>query len=208
MLSFERASSPNSGMICCQCNPATMPKARTPTSTDLLPIAGELIERRIYLVRGQKVMLDSDLAELYQVPTKRLNEAVRRHNDRFPEDFMLQLTEEEADSLRSQVATSNVGRGGRRYLPYAFTEHGVAMLSSVLRSPRAVQMNILIVRAFVKLREMLASHRELATRVEKLEAKQRTHASVIGILADEIEKMKKPAQLPVPPKRRIGFRAG
>src|SRR5437016_11335526 len=108
---------------------------------DLLPIPVELIARRIYRIRGEKVMLDSDLADLYQVLTKNLNLAVRRNSDRFPEDFMFQLTDEEAKSLRLQFATSNVGRGGRRYLPFAFTEHGVAMLSSVLKSKRAVQMN-------------------------------------------------------------------
>src|SRR5260370_28001097 len=121
---------------------------------DQLPIPTQLIERRIYLIRGQKVMLDSDLAELYQVLTKNLNLAVRRNQHRFPEDFMFQLTKEETESLRLQFATPNEGRGGRRYLPYAFTELGVAMLSSVLNSERAVQMNILIIRAFVKLREL------------------------------------------------------
>src|ERR1022692_4471724 len=122
-----------------------------------LPAPVELIGQRIYLLRGQKVMLDSDLAELYRVPTFRLNEAVKRNQERFPEDFMFQLLKEEAASLTSQIAMSNKGRGGRRTLPYAFTEHGVAMLSSVLNSERAVQMNILIVRAFVKLREVLAT---------------------------------------------------
>ena len=116
---------------------------KLPSTSGHLPVPLELVERRIYLIRGQKVMLDGDLAELYQVPTKRLNEAVRRNSNRFPEDFMFQLTQEEAESLRSQIATSNEGRGGRRYLPHAFTELGVAMLSSVLNSERAVQMNML-----------------------------------------------------------------
>jgi len=160
-----------------------------------------VIERRIYLIRSEKVMLDADLAELYEVPTKRLNEAVKRNLDRFPPDFIFQLTEEEFENLRSQIATSSLP-GGRRYLPYAFTEHGVAMLSSVLRSPRAIQMNILIVRAFVRMRELLASHKELAVRVEKLEAAQREHSSVISILAEEIDEMK---CLPEPPRRPIGF---
>jgi len=176
-----------------------------------------VIERRIYLIRSEKVMLDSGLAELYQVPTKRLNEAVKRNRDRFPPDFMFQLTDAEfddlksqadlnsgSDFLRSQIATSSLP-GGRRYLPYAFTEHGVAMLSSVLRSPRAIQMNILIVRAFVRMRELLASHKELAVRVEKLETAQKDHASVISILADEIDDMK---CLPEAPKRAYGFPAG
>src|SRR6266702_7176666 len=126
--------------------------------TERLPVPLELIERRIYVIRGQKVMLDTDLAELYQVATFRLNEAVKRNADRFPEDFMFQLTKEEADALTSQFAMSKTGRGGRRTLPYAFTEHGVAMLSSVLNSDRAVRMNILIIRAFVQLRELLATH--------------------------------------------------
>ncbi|HXC24709.1 MAG TPA: ORF6N domain-containing protein [Gemmatimonadaceae bacterium] len=114
----------------------------------LLPLAPESVERRIFLVRGHKVMLDSDLADLYEVTTKRLNEAVSRNRSRFPEDFLIELTDEETTSLRSQFATSNVGRGGRRYNPYVFTEQGVAMLSSVLRSDRAVQVNIVIYAGF------------------------------------------------------------
>ena len=163
----------------------------------------ELIARRIYSIRGQKVMLDSDLAELYQVPTKALNQAVNRNLDRFPEDFMFQLSEEEASALRSQIVTLDKGRGRYpKYRPYAFTEHGVAMLSSVLRSKRAVQMNILIIRAFVQIRELLATNKELAARVEKLEAGQKQHESIIAILAEEIDELK---LLPEPPKRRIGF---
>jgi hypothetical protein len=165
--------------------------------------AFERVERRIYLIRGQKVMLDSDLAELYQVATGNLNLAVRRNADRFPLDFMFQLTAEEAENLRFQNVISSWG--GRRYLPYAFTEHGVTMLSAVLRSKRAVQMSILVTRAFVRLREMLASNKDLAARVEKLEAGQRDHASVINILAEEIDTMRLPAALPG--TRRIGFKA-
>ena len=122
---------------------SNLPK-KIPFPADQLPVPVELVERRIYLIRGQRVMRDSDLAELYQVPTKVLNQAVRRNYSRFPPDFMFHLTEEEGDSLRSQFVTSNTGRGGRRYLPYVFTELGVAMLSSVLNSERAVQMNIVI----------------------------------------------------------------
>src|SRR5258708_30164608 len=114
-----------------------MPKQQ-PSVADRLPIPVELIARRIYRIRGQKVMLDSDLAELYQVLTKNLNLAVRRNADRFPEDFMFQLTKEEAESLRLQFATSNLGRGGRRYQPFVFTQEGVAMLSALLHSPRAI----------------------------------------------------------------------
>src|SRR5467141_1520665 len=150
-----------------------MPNKKTQAAPGRLQVPAELIERRIYLTRGQKVMLDADLADLYQVLTKNLNKAVARNRDRFPEDFMFQLTAEEAESLRFQFGTSHEGRGGRRYLPYAFTELGVAMLSSVLNSARAVQMNILIMRAFVKLREVLASHQALARKIEKLEATQK-----------------------------------
>lgn len=149
-------------------------------------------------------MLDADLAELYQVETKVLNQGVRRKLRRFPQDFMFQLTSEESESLRSQFVTSNPGRGGRRYLPYAFTEHGVAMLSSVLNSERAVQMNILIVRAFVRMRELLASHKDLAARVNHVETTQRQHGSIIAVLAEEIDDMKR---LPKPTRRRIGFEA-
>lgn len=177
-----------------------MPKPATAKAA-LAPVPIELIEHRIYLVRSQKIMLDTDLAELYEVPTFRLNEAVKRNLRRFPEDFMFQLTKVEFESLKSQIAMSN-GRGGRRTLPYAFTEHGVAMLSSVLHSERAVDVNILIVRAFIKMREMIAGNRELAVRVEKLEASQEQHASVINILADEINDIRNP---PPPLKRRIGF---
>src|SRR5690348_8596714 len=116
-----------------------------------LPVPTAFIERHIYRVRGKDVMIDSDLADLYQVETFRLNEAVKRNRSRFPEDFMFQLTQEEALSLTSQNAMSKTGRGGRRTLPYAFTDHGVTMLASVLNSERAVQMNIAIVRVFIKM---------------------------------------------------------
>jgi len=145
-----------------------------------LAVPVEVVERRIYLIRGHKVMIDSDLAELYQAATGNLNLAVRRNADRFPEDFMFQLTQEEMEILSLQTAISRWG--GRRYLPYAFTEHGVTMLSAVLKSKRAIQMSILVVRAFVRLREMVASNKELAARMEKLEATQKDHASVINIL--------------------------
>ncbi len=132
----------------------------------------ERIAQKIYLIHGQKVMLDSDLAELYEVETANLNKAVKRNIERFPEDFMFQLTREEAESLRFQVGISKEpGRGGRRYLPYAFTEQGIAMLSSVLRSERAVEVNIAIMRTFVKMRELMASHTELARKIEALEKK-------------------------------------
>jgi hypothetical protein len=181
-----------------------MQKRTAVAAVGQLPVPVELIERRIYLIRGQKVMLSPDLAELYQVETRVLVQAVKRNLDRFPVDFMFQLSPNEYENLKSQFVISSWG-GARRAAPYAFTEHGVAMLSSVLRSQRAVQMNILIIRAFVKLREMLATHKDLAARMEKLEATQKKHASVITILAEEIDQLKK---LPgPPPKRRIGFTA-
>jgi phage regulator Rha-like protein len=171
-------------------------------STAVVPI--ERIERKIFLIRGFKVMLDADLAELYQVKTEALNQAVKRNINRFPEDFMFQLTGEELNNWRSQIVMSKPGaRMGLRRPPYAFTEHGVAMLSTVLKSKRAVQMNILIIRAFVKLRELLASHKDLAARIEKLEASKDRHASVLALLADEIDKLKQ--QPPVPRKDPIGF---
>jgi len=173
-------------------------------SAQLIPV--ELIERRIYLIRGSKVMLDSDLAELYEVPTKVLNQAVRRNLDRFPADFMFQLSEKELENLRSQIVTSSLGagHGGRRYQPYAFTEHGVAMLSSVLASRRAIQLNILIVRAFVRLREYLATHKDLARKVEDVERTQVEHGAHIQQIYGYIERLLDPA--PEPSKRRIGFR--
>jgi hypothetical protein len=134
-------------------------------------IPAEVIERKIYLIRGQKVMLDNDLAKLYKVETRTLIQAVKRNTERFPLDFMFQLNNQEVISLRSQFVISKTGRGGRRYLPYVFTEQGVAMLSSVLNSDRAIEVNIQIMRAFVKLREMIASNKELAKRLDELESK-------------------------------------
>jgi phage regulator Rha-like protein len=134
------------------------------------------IGQRIYFIRGHRVMLDSELAELYEVPPKRLNEQVRRNIGRFPEDFMFQLSKEEYESLRSQIATLENGRGRhRKYLPLVFTEQGVAMLSSVLNSERAVQVNIAIIRTFVKLREMLGANKELAKKIDQLERKLLRH---------------------------------
>ena len=171
----------------------------------------ERVEHRILLIRGQKVMLDADLAELYGVPTKRINEQVRRNAQRFPVDFMFQLTGAEVGFLRSQFATSNLKsqyvtsrekRGGRRYLPYVFTEQGVAMLSSVLNSERAIQVNIAIMRAFVKLRRILTAHKGLAQKLAKLERRLEGHDEQIRSLFDAIRQLMMP---PVPSRRRIGF---
>lgn len=154
-------------------------------------------------------MLDSDLAVLYQVPTSRLNEAVKRNRARFPDDFMFQLSKQEAESLISQTATSKKGRGGRRTPPYAFTEHGIAMLSSVLNSERAIQVNIAIVRAFIRLREILAANKDLAARMEKLERSHDRTASVIEILVEDIDRLALEVRVmktePPSPKRKIGF---
>jgi hypothetical protein len=158
------------------------------------------IERLIYFVRGEKVMIDNDLAVLYRVPTKAFNQAVRRNMLRFPADFMFQLTSDETEILRSQFVTSSWG--GRRYLPFVFTEQGVAMLSSVLKSDRAIQVNIAIMRTFVKLRELLATHQELSQRLEELQAKFQKHDGQIREVFDAIRALLA-AQ---PAKRPMGFR--
>jgi len=160
------------------------------------------IETRIFLIRGQKTILDSDLAALYRVPTKVFNQAVKRNLKRFPKDFMFRLTAAETKILKSQFVTSSWG--GRRTLPCAFTEQGVAMLSSILNSERAVQVNIAIMRAFVKLREVLTTHRDLAEKIEELEKKYRQHDVKIHTVFDAIREMLQP---PLSPKRRIGFGA-
>ena len=163
------------------------------------------IEQSICLIRGQKVMLDSDLAGLYGVPTKAFNQAVKRNLARFPEDFMFELTPDEAKSLRSQFVTLEIPGRGRhpKYAPFAFTEHGVAMLSNLLRSDRAVKTSVMIVRAFIRLRELVVTNKELANRIGLLEEGQWQHASVINQLADEIGSLK---ALPDPgPRRPIGF---
>jgi hypothetical protein len=177
-------------------------------SAGLVRVPAGTIERRIFAMRGHTVMIDSDLAKLYSVTTKVFNQAVKRNNDRFPSDFMFQLTPEEVRSLRSQFVTLNAkqgvkqGRGSHsKYAPYVFTEHGIAMLSSVLKSKRAVQMNIMIIRAFIRLREMLINHKDLAVRVEKVETVSHRHGAMIGVLATEIQHMKKVPET----KRRFGF---
>lgn len=131
----------------------------------------QTIADRIQIVRGQKILLDTDLAELYGVPTKVLIQSIKRNNDRFPSDFMFQLGDDEWNRLRSQIVTSNAGRGGRRYAPYAFTEQGVAMLSSVLNSPQAIAVNIEIMRTFVRLREASIANKELLLRLDQLESR-------------------------------------
>ncbi len=162
-------------------------------------IPAERIEKSILLIRGQKVMLDRDLAELYAVKTKVLKQAVRRNITRFPEDFMFELTKEEFENWRSQFVTSNRDKMGLRYRPMVFTEQGVAMLSSVLNSERAIQVNIQIMRAFTRLRQMLSTHKELRKKIESMEKKYDRQFQVvfeaIKQLMEEAEK----------PKRSIGF---
>ncbi|CAN5611999.1 ORF6N domain-containing protein [soil metagenome] len=168
--------------------------------TNLTVIEG--IEEKIYLIRGQKVMLDSDLSAIYQVQTKVLNQAVKRNLHRFPEDFMFQLAENEAKSLRSQFVTSNKGRGGRRYLPYVFTEHGAVMLATVLNSPTAIEASIKVVRAFVHFRTIVMLHKDLAERIEELEQVVDKHDEkfkVVSHLLGQILGDKKRE------KRQIGF---
>jgi hypothetical protein len=163
-------------------------------------IPRERIEHAILLIRGHKVMLDADLAVLYGVPTKALNQAVRRNSGRFPADFMFQLNQEEAEVLRSQNVTSKSGSGGRRYLPYAFTENGVAMLSSVLNSDRAIQVNIAIMRVFTRLRVLLASHADLLRRLDEMEKK---YDEQFQVVFDAIRQLMTPPD--EPPRERIGF---
>ena len=164
-------------------------------------IVVELVAAKILLVRGRKVMLDRDLAEMYGVKTKVLLQSVKRNAKRFPDDFMYQLTEQEVAILRSQIVTSRWG--GRRYLPYVFTEQGVAMLSTVLNSERAIQVNIAIMWAFVKLRELLLTHKDLAQKLEELERKYQLHETDIQVIFGAIKKLLEPPS--EPPKPRFGL---
>lgn len=166
-----------------------------------LLIPAEKITQSILFIRDQKVMLDRDLAAMYGVSTKVLLQAVKRNMQRFPKDFMFQVTQIDFDRLRSQFVTSKKGRGGHRYRPYAFTEQGVAMLSSVLHSPRAIAVNIAIMRTFVQLRNILSTHKDLAKKLEELEAK---YDDQFKIVFDAIRQLMTPS---IPKnKRRIGFR--
>jgi phage regulator Rha-like protein len=170
------------------------------------PSIGEMI----LTIRGHKVILDRDLAALYGVPTFRLNEAVKRNRRRFPDDFMFQLTAEELSALTSQIAISKTGRGGRRTLPYAFTEHGAVMAANILRSEKAIQMSVFVVRAFVKMRAILATQTDLAYKLAALE-KELTkrldlHERVISDIIQQIMSLlNPPPPEPAPPRKRIGF---
>jgi hypothetical protein len=163
-------------------------------------IIPEVIEQKIYVIHKQKVMLDEDLAMLYGVPVKRLNEQVKRNKKRFPKDFMFMISQDENIFLRSQFATANKGRGGRRNLPYAFTELGVAMLSSVLNSERAIQVNIEIMRTFIKIREILLTHKELKKKIDEMEKK---YDNRFRLVFETLKKMMTQEEIP---KNKIGFR--
>lgn len=188
--------------------------ARKTTSAAIVPV--EVVQQRILIIRGQRVILASDLAILYGVPVKRLNEQVRRNADRFPDDFVFQLSKAEADAvlrsqfvtsnkvgnLKSQIATSRWG-GARRALPYAFTEHGAIMAANVLNSREAVRASVFVVRAFVKLRELLSTHVQLAARLAELESKLQNHDDQIIAIVDAIRELMEPPD--DPPKPPVGF---
>jgi len=164
----------------------------------------EFIERRIFSIRGHNVIIDSDLAKLYGVETKRLNEQIKRNRKRFPEDFVFQLSQEEFDHLRSQSATSSDSHGGRRYPPYAFTEHGAIMAANVLRSDRAIEMSVFVVRAFVRLRGILSSQVEMLRKLEELEDKVGKHDEALRSIIAAIRQLMTPA----PRTAEIGFESG
>jgi hypothetical protein len=170
----------------------------------LMILPEEVIATQIYWIRGEKVMLAHDPAKLYGLATKRLNEQVRRNLDRFPEDFMFQLDEEEWSNLRSQFATSR-SWGGRRSPPYAFTEHGVLMLSSVLNSERAIAVNIQIMRVFVKMNRMLMNDRELMHRLDRMEGRQDQYDVALNDLFDAVKQM---METPTEERKRLGYRGG
>lgn len=156
---------------------------------ELLPIPDELVVNKIYLIRNQKVMLDRDLAELYGVETKRLKEAVKRNLSRFPEDFMFELTEVELNNWRTQFATSNSDKKGLRYLPYVFTEQGVAMLSSVLNSEKAISVNIQIIRIFTKIRQMFSDNTEIRLAIEELRKKTDNNTKNIEVVFQYLDEL-------------------
>jgi hypothetical protein len=175
--------------------PLRMPKRRAAPAS--------AVESRILFLRQQRVILDADIAELYGVSVRILNQQIKRNRERFPSDFVFQLTPKEHQDLRSQSVISTGSHGGRRYLPYAFTEHGAIMAATVLNSERAVEMSVFVVRAFVRLREMLATNRKLAGKIYQLENRLDTHDSTIQDLIEAIKELVTP---PDPPRKRIGFR--
>jgi phage regulator Rha-like protein len=186
---------------------------------EITPYTTDDITTLIVTVRGKKVILDADLARIYGVPTKRLNEQVRRNTDRFPADFAFVLTDQEVADLRSQIATSSfdgsrsqsaaTSHGGRRYRPYAFTEHGVIMVANVLRSRHAIQMSVFVVRAFIRMRQVLIGQKDLARKLAELEkeltARLDVHETAINEMFTQIKRMLSLPREPEPPKKRIGF---
>ncbi|HEV3414135.1 MAG TPA: ORF6N domain-containing protein [Puia sp.] len=175
-------------------------------------LAEEAIIDKIYLIRGQKVMLDRDLADLYGVETKVLKQAVRRNMDRFPPDFMFEMTEEELDNWRSQFVTSREDRQGLRYAPFCFTEQGVTMLSCILNSERAIAVNILVIRVFTRMRELISTHKDILIKLEQIEKtllqqdnKMNRHEDEIQMILRALNKLLSP---PAEPRPRIGFRRG
>ena len=172
--------------------------------TKTLMVPDEVVMSKIYLIRGQKVMLDSDLAALYGIETKNLNKAVKRNLSRFPEDFMFRCSKEEYDVLRFQNGTSKHGRGGVRYLPTLFTEQGVAMLSSVLNSETAVQVNICIIRIFTRMRELLLTHKDILLKLEQLEKQTFHNTEDIQLIFQYLKKLLTPA--PETPRKRVGYK--
>jgi phage regulator Rha-like protein len=160
------------------------------------------VESQILILRHQRVILDSDLAELYGVTVKQLNQQIKRNQERFPADFMFQLTAKENQILRSQIVTSSRKHGGRRYPPYAFTEHGAIMAATVLNSKQAIEMSVFVVRAFVRMREMLAKNRQLAAKINELDKRLETHDTAIQDIIEAIKELMVPEG---PSKRKIGF---
>jgi len=187
--------------------PGIVDKKRLKVKREMVDYNGGDITALIVTVRGKRVILDRDLAALYGVPTFRFNEAVKRNRNRFPEDFMFQLTRDEAASLTSQFAMSKSGRGGRRTLPYVFTEHGTVMAVNILRSQKAIQMSVFVVRAFIRMRQMLIEQRGLARKLAELEkeltARLDVHETAINEMLGQIRRLLSSA--PEPPKKRIGF---
>jgi hypothetical protein len=168
-------------------------------------IVDEVVMNKIYMVRGQKVMLDRDLAELYQIETKVLKQSVKRNMDRFPSDFMFELTEVEFSNWRSQFVTSNSDKLGLRYAPFAFTEQGVAMLSSILKSKKAVYVNIQIIRIFTRIRQMLMDNTEIRLAIEKLEKKTDNNTKNIEVVFQYMDELSDKKQ-PIKPRKQIGYK--
>jgi len=173
-------------------------------SKKLITAADEVIMNKIYVIRGQRVMIDRDLAELYEVETKRLKEAVRRNASRFPKDFMFEMNKKEFENWRTQIATSKEDKQGLRYAPFCFTEQGVTMLSCILNSERAIEVNIQIIRIFTKMKEMLLTHKDILFQLYKIEKKLTAHDEDIQLIFEYLKKLLNPPQ---EPRQRIGFKS-